>query len=51
MNDMNCLVCSVLFLKTQLSRPFNWDCVVIWGLRIRILRMGFSQFATIQLIL
>ena len=49
--DMDCLVCSVLFLKTQLSRRLIWYCAAIWGLRIRILRMWFSQFATIQLVL
>jgi hypothetical protein len=40
-----------LYSQTQLSRRLIWDCAAIWGLRIRILRMGFSQFATIQLVL
>uniref|UniRef100_A0A0E0D0B5 RRM domain-containing protein n=1 Tax=Oryza meridionalis TaxID=40149 RepID=A0A0E0D0B5_9ORYZ len=34
-----------LSIKTRLSLHFIWDCAAIWGLRIRILRMGFPQFA------
>uniref|UniRef100_A0A0E0NUW8 RRM domain-containing protein n=2 Tax=Oryza TaxID=4527 RepID=A0A0E0NUW8_ORYRU len=39
------LLSLICFVKTRLSLHFIWDCAAIWGLRIRILRMGFPQFA------
>jgi hypothetical protein len=41
----------VLFFEDSIISSFYWDCAAIWGLHIRIMRMSFSRFATIQLVL